>query len=71
MTEEEKKNRQNEEVFCAVKMPAALARQMDELVALDDTDRSKLLRRLIREEAARRGVVIVAATSKPSKKAGV
>ena len=41
---------------------------LDRMVLADDTDRSKLIRRLIRQEASRRSVELITTSAKQAKR---
>ena len=43
-----------EQVFVNIKMPEELAEKLDEMVEEDESDRSKFIRKLIRQEYSRR-----------------
>lgn len=52
-TKPKKPTKRTDTVFVAVKIPRSLAAELDRLVELGDTDKSKFIRGAVREKIAR------------------
>jgi Arc/MetJ-type ribon-helix-helix transcriptional regulator len=59
---------EEETTFVNIKMPSELLEKLNEMVADEESDRSKFIRKLIRQEYARRQQLPLFPPDKPEKK---